>query len=66
MWERLHQEILDKLGDAGKIDWSRAFVDSASVKANKGENVPAQIRRIKEDRARSAILWSTPRNYRER
>jgi hypothetical protein len=33
----LHQVLLDKLGDAGKIDWSRAAVDSASVPAKRGE-----------------------------
>jgi IS5 family transposase len=29
--------LVDKLGDAGKIDWSRAAVDSASVAAKGGE-----------------------------
>ena len=63
VWERLHQMLLDKLGDAGKIDWSRAAVDSASVAAKKGENVPAHLRRIKANRARSAMLWSKPKEY---
>src|SRR4051812_39559279 len=63
VWEKLHQVLLDKLGDAGKIEWSRAAVDSASVAAKKGANVPVQIRRIKENRARSAILWSTPKEF---
>lgn len=70
VWEKLHQVLLDKLGDAGKIDWSRAAVDSASVAAKKGANVPAPIRRIKENRARSAsvatLLWSTPKEFRSR
>ena len=32
VWERLHQVLLDRLGDAGKLDWSRAAVDSASMR----------------------------------
>jgi transposase len=63
VWEKLHQVLLDKLGDEGKIDWSRAAVDSATVAAKKGANVPAPIRRIKENRARSAMLWSKPKAY---
>ena len=66
VWEKLHQVLLDKLGDAGKIDWSRAAVDSASIATKKGANVPAPIRRIKENRARSAMLWSTPKEFRSR
>jgi transposase len=66
VWERLHQVLLDRLGDAGKIDWSRAAVDSASIAAKKGENVPAHLRRIKENRVRSAILWSTPKEFHSR
>jgi len=64
VWERLHQVLLDKLGDAGKIDWSRAAVDSASIAAKKGATVPAHLRRIKANRERSAILWSTPKEFR--
>lgn len=33
VWERLHHAILNQLRDAGQIDWSRACVDSASVRA---------------------------------
>lgn len=66
VWERLHQVLLDKLGDAGKIDWSRAAVDSATVRAKKGAMQPARIRRIKENPVRSAILWSTDKEYRSR
>ncbi len=61
VWERLHQVLLDKLGDAGKIDWSRASVDSASIAAKKGAKQPGRLQRIKANRARSAILWSTGR-----
>lgn len=66
VWEQLHQVLLDKLGDAGKIDWSRASVDSASIAAKKGAEQQGRIQRIKASRARSAILWSTAREYRSR
>ena len=66
VWEKLHQALLDRLGDADKIEWSRAAVDSASIAAKKGANVPGPIRRIKENRARSAILWSTLKEFRSR
>jgi transposase len=33
---RLHQLLLDILGVTGQIDWSRAAVDSLSVRAVKG------------------------------
>jgi transposase len=35
-WDVLHEAILDRLGSAGRIDWSRAVVDSISVRAEKG------------------------------
>src|SRR5215210_673957 len=59
VWERLLQVLLDRLGEAGQIDWERASLDSASVPAKKGAGKPVRIRRIKEKRARSAMLWST-------
>lgn len=61
VWHALHQLLLDRLGGADKIDWSRASLDSASVPAKRGANVPAPIRRIAAKRARSAMLWSTGR-----
>jgi transposase len=36
VWERLHGSLLAELNAAGKIDWSRAVVDSASVRAVHG------------------------------
>jgi transposase len=35
LWERPHQAVLDQLGAAGRIDWSRAVVDSIAVRAEK-------------------------------
>jgi len=41
VWERLHRALLDRLGNADRIDWSRASLDSASVAAPGGrENGP--------------------------
>lgn len=59
VWERLHQELLNRLGAADQIDWSRAALDSATVPAKKGARQPARTRRIAANRARSAMLWST-------
>jgi transposase len=33
VWQRLHNLLLDKLGYADKIDWSRAIVDSTLIRA---------------------------------
>jgi transposase len=59
VWQQLHQLLLDRLGQADQIDWSRASVDSTSVPAPGGAQAPAATRRIAANRARSAILWST-------
>ena len=61
VWHKLHRILLDRLGEADKIDWSRASLDSASVPAPGGAKRPARIRRIEANRARSAILWSIGR-----
>jgi transposase len=36
VWGDLHREVLRRLDDAGKIDWSRAAVDSAFARAYGG------------------------------
>lgn len=33
VWQRLHELLLAKLREADQIDWSRAIVDSASIRA---------------------------------
>ncbi len=63
VWERLHQVLLDRLGEEDKIDWSRAAVDSASTPAKKGGSVAGRTPQIRANRRRSAILWSTPKEY---
>jgi transposase len=59
VWHRLHQTLLDRLGEADRIDWSRASLDCASIPAKRGATSLARTRRIGANRARSAILWST-------
>ena len=59
VWDRLHRALLDKLGEAERIDWSRALLDSASIPAKRGASAPGRTQRIGANRARSAILWET-------
>jgi transposase len=59
VWERLHRALLDRLGAADQIDWSRACLDSASVPAKRGARRPDPTPRIAANRARSATWWST-------
>jgi transposase len=66
VWERLHRTLLDRLGDADKIDWSRVSVDSASVAAKRGAMRPGRTRRIAASRARSATLRQTAPGFRSR
>lgn len=35
VWDQLHRVVLDRLGQAGVLDWSRAAVDSVSVRAKR-------------------------------
>jgi transposase len=61
VWGRLHRVLLDRLGEADRLDWSRASLDSASVPAPGGATRPARTRRIAANRAASAMLWSSGR-----
>jgi transposase len=45
VWKKLHERLLCELRAAGKIDWSRAVVDSGSVRAVFGGRKPAQTPR---------------------
>ncbi|MGI5165690.1 IS5 family transposase [Spirillospora sp. CA-253888] len=36
VWAKLHRLVLDDLGAAGELDWSRCAIDSVSVRAAKG------------------------------
>jgi transposase len=59
VWHRRHRVLLDRLGEADRIDWSRASADSAAVPAKRGARQPGRTRRTAANRARSASWWST-------
>ena len=61
VWERLHTRLLDRPGDEAAIDWSRASVDSLSVRAKRGASGPARIRPTAAGSAPSTTSWSTGR-----
>jgi transposase len=56
VWKRLRKTLLDRLGKADEIDWGRSSLDSASVAAPGGDKRPVPTRRIRANRARSAML----------
>jgi transposase len=66
VWRELHGVLLERLGEADKIDWERASLDSASVAAKRGAKKPARIRPIRANRARSATLFRTETASRSR
>src|SRR5215212_12214282 len=41
-WQRLHETLLNWLGDEAAIDWSRVSLDSLSVRAKRGASRPAR------------------------
>jgi hypothetical protein len=43
VFDQVHLEVLDRLGLAGRLDWSSASVDWASVRAKRGGTTLAQI-----------------------
>ena len=56
VWEKLHKVLLDELQAEGEIDWSRASLDSASIRAKKGAKQSGRIQRIRANQARRAML----------
>lgn len=54
-WEKLHRLLLDRLRATDQIDWSRAVVDSASVRAVLGGRKRAPIPRIGRGRAANTM-----------
>jgi transposase len=60
VWAKLHRVLLDRLGRANAIDWSRCALDSAAVAAKRGVPRPARTRPIAAVPAANAISWSTP------
>jgi transposase len=64
IWAKLHKILLDKLGIADQIDWSRACVDASCVPAPKGGSLRAKIPLTGARRARSAISSRTKMVFR--
>ena len=46
LWQKLWEVLLDELGLADAIDWSRAILDSCSVRAIFGGSAPGRTPRI--------------------
>lgn len=61
VWSRLHQALLDRLGQVGRLDWARASQDSRSVRAKKGALRPGPTPPIGASRAPNTTSWSTGR-----
>ena len=59
VWHRLHAALLDRLGEADRIDWSRASLDSGSLRAKKGATRPGRTRPTAARPAPSTTSWST-------
>ena len=61
VWRKLHQLLLSRLEHKDQIDWTRANLDSVSVRAKgarRKKGVPwGPTRRIAVKRARNAINW---------
>ena len=53
VWHRLHRKLLDKLGEADRIDWSRAALDSRTLPAKRGAWGPVPTRPTAGGRASS-------------
>jgi transposase len=55
VWDKIHQTLLAKLQQADRIDWSRAVIDSASVRAVGGGKKRAPTPLIGVNRAVSTM-----------
>lgn len=53
VWQRLHQLLLAELQQAGKLDWSRAVIDSSRVRAARRGPKAVRARSTAPGRARS-------------
>jgi transposase len=57
IWRKIHEALLAHLHGADQLDWSRAIVDSSSVRAVHGGKKRDPIRQIAANPAAS-ITWS--------
>lgn len=63
VWQALHKLLLTKLHQANRIDWSRAVVDSASVRAVFGGAKLAPTLPTAQKQGASIISSPTPKEY---
>jgi transposase len=70
VWQRLHRLMLDRLGIADQIDWSRASADATFTPAKKGAMKSARtgypLGAIGARRPRRITFWWTARDIRSR
>lgn len=66
VWDKVHRILLNKLREAGKIDFARAVVDSSSVRAVLGGRKRAPIPRTVGRRGRNIISSPTRMAFRWR
>jgi transposase len=64
VWDGLHRLLLNRLRGADQLDWSRAVVDSASLRAVGGAKKPARTRPTGGKKARSTTSWRMRRAFR--
>jgi len=72
VWDDIHHMLLNRLREADKIDWSRAVVDSASVRAVFGGRKPVRTPQTAGKTGRSTtsspmrMVFRSPRGLRVR
>lgn len=66
VWDELHLVLLKKLRSAGKLDWSRAVIDSSHVRAARRGPKAGRARSIARGRAASTTCSPTARASRSR
>jgi len=66
VWKKVHVALLAHLQHAEQIDWSRAVVDSSSLRAVHGGKKRAQTPQIAEKPGRSTTLPPTETGFRSR
>jgi transposase len=59
VWDKIHRTLLNQLSRADQIDWSRAAVDSASVRAVGGAKKQARTPRTAARKARNTTSSPT-------
>jgi transposase len=59
VWEALHRALLQRLADAGRIDWSRASADASRIPAKGGAPRRGRTRLTGASRGRTTTWWPT-------